>query len=227
LAFIHDFSQYEASIGVDLAAIDAFGDALRDSGKPFVIASGVAAERKGDLATEDDPPHPLFPRATAARTTLALADRGVRSSVVRLPPSVHGRGDKGFVPTLVETARLRGSSGYVGEGMNRWPAVHREDAARLFGIAVERAAPGSVLHAVGDEGIPTRSIAEVIGRHLALPAVSVPAQEVGEHFGWIGGFFSLDVAASNELTRARFGWQPTGPGLIADLDEGHYFEPPA
>jgi nucleoside-diphosphate-sugar epimerase len=150
---------------------------------------------------------------------LALATRGVRSSVVRPAPSVHGEGDHGFVPILIGIARDKGVSGYVGDGANRWPAVHRLDAAHLYRLAVESAPDGSILHAVAEEGVPTRDIAEVIGRHLDLPVAAVEP----EHFGWLGGFFAADIRASSGLTRELLGWQPTHPGLIEDLDQGHYF----
>jgi nucleoside-diphosphate-sugar epimerase len=223
LAFIHDFSRYEQSVGADQRAIETIGAALEGTDRPLVIASGVAAIAWSGVATEEDPFSPDFPRAAAARATLALAERGVRSSVVRLPPSVHGQGDDGFVPTLIQTARVRGRSGYIGDGANRWPAVHRNDAARLFRLAVEQAPAGSVLHAVADEGVPTRTIAEVIGRRLELPVVSIPPEQASEHFGWLGRFFAIDSAASSTLTRQRLAWEPTHPGLIADLEEGHYF----
>jgi nucleoside-diphosphate-sugar epimerase len=145
-------------------------------------------------------------------------------AIVRPGPSVHGEGDHGFVPVLIDIARTKGVSAYIGDGSNRWPAVHRLDAASLYRLALEKAPAGSVLHAIGDEGIPTREIAEVIGRHLDLPVVSVAPQDAAEHFGWIGAFFALDAPASSALTRERLGWQPTHPGLIEDLDQGHYFE---
>ena len=227
LAFIHDFSRYEASVRADQRAIETLGAALQDSERPLVIASGVLALTQGGVATEEDPPHPDFPRSPAATMTLALAERGVRSSVVRLPPSVHGEGDNGFVPTLINIAREQCRSGYVGDGANHWPAVHRNDAASLFRLAVENAPAASVLHAVSDEGIPTRAIAEVIGRHLDVPVVSVPPDQAADHFGWLGPFFAADVAASSALTRERLDWKPTHPGLIEDLEQGHYFRDPS
>jgi nucleoside-diphosphate-sugar epimerase len=224
LAFIHDFSRFEASVRADLAAIETMGEVLEGSNRPLVIASGVLALTDKDVATEEDPPHPEFPRSRAAAVTLELADRGVRSSVVRLPPTVHGQGDTGFVPTLIEIARQRGVSGYVGDGANRWPAVHRLDAAQVFLLALENAPAGSVWHAVAEEGVATRSIAEVIGRHLEIPLVSVPPDTAAEHFDWLGLFFAADVAASSSQTRERLGWQPTHPALLEDLDAGHYFD---
>ena len=224
LAFIHDFSDYERAVRADQRAIDALGAELEGSDQPFVIASGVAVVTSNGVATEDDPPAPDFPRTAAALATLALAERGVRPSVVRLPPTVHGRGDDGFVPTLINIARQRARSGYIGDGANRWPAVHRNDAARLFRLALEEAPAGSVLHAVADEGVLTRSIAEAIGRHLELPVVSVPPEQAAQHFSWFGRFFAIDAPTSSLLTQERLGWKPTEPGLIEDLDEGHYFQ---
>jgi nucleoside-diphosphate-sugar epimerase len=147
----------------------------------------------------------------------------VRVSIIRPAPSVHGNGDHGFVARLVEIARERDESGYVGDGANRWAAVHRLDAARLYRLALEHAPAGSVFHAVGEEGVPTRDIAQVIARQLSLPLVSVAPEQAEDHFGWLGAFFSWDAPASNALTRARLGWEPTHQGLIADLDEGSYF----
>jgi nucleoside-diphosphate-sugar epimerase len=151
----------------------------------------------------------------------------VRSSSLRLPPSVHGEGDHGFVATLVGIARDKGVSGYIGDGANRWPTVHRLDAARLFRLALETAPAGSVLHGVAEEGVPVRAIAEVIGRHLDLPVASIAPEDANEHFGWLGTFLGIDVRASSALTRERLGWHPTLRGLIDDLDEGHYFREPA
>jgi nucleoside-diphosphate-sugar epimerase len=225
LAFIHDFSQYEAANQADRRAIEAMGSALEGSDRPLVIASGVATTAWGRLATENDPPAPDVPRSPATTMTLALAEEGVRSSVVRLAPTTHGRGDKGFVPIVINIAREKGVSGYVGDGSNRWPAVHRSDAARVFRLALEEAPPGSVWHAVADEGVPTRTIAEVIGRHLDLPVASVPGERASEHFGWMGMFWGgIDAPTSSALTRQRLGWEPTGPSLIEDLEQGHYFQ---
>ncbi|TDC78158.1 SDR family oxidoreductase [Streptomyces hainanensis] len=225
LAFIHDFSEYEAAQRADLAAIDAFGETLAGSGKPLVIASGLAGHPQGRPLTERDMPARDAPRAAAARNVLALAERDVRSSVLRLSASVHDKGDPGFVHALVDIARDRGVSGYLDDGANHWPAVHRLDAARLFRLAVEDAPAGSVLHGVADEGVPIRTIAEIIGRHLDLPTASVPADKAAEHFGWLGRFLALDVRAGNALTRELLDWHPTHPSLVEDLEEGHYFTP--
>jgi nucleoside-diphosphate-sugar epimerase len=166
-------------------------------------------------------------RQATAELTLSLASRGVRSSIVRLPPTNHGDGDNGFMAALVGIARAKGVSGYIGDGSNRWPAVHRLDSAHLFRLALEKAPAGSTLHAVADEGVPIRDVAVVIGRHLDVPVVSVPPEQAGEHFSWLGGFIGADSPASSALTRELLGWQPTQPGLIEDLDKGHYFRNPA
>ena len=226
LAFIHDFSQYQNAARTDLRAIETLGAALEGSGRPLVIASGTIGLANGRVATEQDTPDPnsvAALRAAAAQTTLSFASRGVRPSVLRLPPSVHGEGDRAFLATLINIAREKGVSGYIGDGANRWCAVHRRDAARLFRLALEKAPAGSVLHGIAEEGVPIRTVAEVIGRHLDLPVVSVSAEGVDRHFGWLGAFLAADVPTSSTLTRELLGWQPTGPGLIDDLEAGHYF----
>ena len=162
-------------------------------------------------------------RQETAEFALSLASSGVRSSVVRLPPTNHGDGDNGFIAILVAIAREKGVSGYIGDGSNRWPAVHRLDSARLFRLGLEHAPAGSTLHAVADEGVPFRDIAEVIGRHLDVPVVSIAPEDAGEHFAWLGAFVGIDAPASSALTRELLDWQPSHPGLIADLDEEHYF----
>jgi len=228
LAFIHDFSNFAHSIEADQRAIDALGNELEGSDRPLLNASGVLGLAKnGRTAIERDEYGPEFPRATAANTTIAFAARGVRSSVVRLAPTVHGEGDHGFVATLVETARKHGVSGYIGDGAARWPAVHRFDAARLYRVALEQASAGSVLHAVADEGIPVRNIADVIGAHLDLPVVSIAPEDAAEHFDWLAPLLALDSPASSAATRELLGWEPVHPGLIEDLDAGHYFDGPA
>jgi nucleoside-diphosphate-sugar epimerase len=183
----------------------------------------MAVVTPGRLATEEDAVDPSFPRASE-QTALSLATRGVRVSALRLPPSVHGKGDHGFVPQLISTARAKGVSAYPGDGSNRWPAVHRLDAAQLFRLALENAPAGARLHAVGDEGIPVRDIAEVIGRHLGLPVNSIAVEQAFDHFGFIGGIFAMDLGASSALTKRQLDWHPSRPGLIADLEEGHYFK---
>jgi nucleoside-diphosphate-sugar epimerase len=225
-AYIHDFSQMEAAAATDRGVIEALGVALEGSDRPLVVTTGTGVLHPGRPVTEDDrhdPATPGHPRRDNETVALALAERGVRVSIVRPAPSVHGNGDHGFVARLVEIARERDASGYVGDGANRWAAVHRLDAARLYRLALEQGAAGSVFHAVGDEGVATRDIAEVIARHLDLPTVSVDAEQASEHFGWLGAFFSWDAPASNALTRERLGWEPTQQGLIADLEAGFYF----
>jgi nucleoside-diphosphate-sugar epimerase len=222
-AFIHDFTAIEAAGETDRRAIETLGAELEDSGRPLVVTSGIGLLAPGRVGTELDSPGPSH-RTASEETTLALASRGVRSSILRLPASVHGEGDKAFVPRIIEIARERRVSGFIGDGANRWPAVHRLDAARLFRLAVESAPPGTVLHGVGDEGIPIRDLAELIGRHLDVPAVSVAREDADEHFGWLATFLGRDIPASSALTRERFGWEPEQPGLIADLEAGHYFQ---
>ncbi|MFC8533814.1 SDR family oxidoreductase [Streptomyces sp. NPDC057249] len=237
LAFKHDIAfsgDFQGATDADRKAIDAFGNALAGSGKPFVIASGllglapgrVATEEDGQSAAPDAPAGGPGDRQDNARATVALASRGVRSSVVRLPPTVHGDGDRGFVAALVATARAKGVSGYVGDGSQRWPAVHRADAAHLFRLALEQAPAGSVLHAAGEEGVALRSVAGTVARHLGVPTASVAPEDAAGHFGWLAGMVALDSPASSTSTRDRFGWKPAGPGLIADLDQGHYFGAP-
>lgn len=235
LAFQHEIAfsgDYQGAADADRCAVEAFGEALAGSDRPFLIASGTVGLAPGRIATERDgrspdpagvtpPPGPQGRLATA-QFTLSLASRRVRSSVVRLPPTCHGDGDNGFMATLVGIARDKGVSGYVGDGSNRWPATHRFDAARLFRLALEAPA-GSVLHAVAEEGVPIRQVAEVIGRHLDLPVASVSPAEAGEHFGFLAAFIGADSPASSAVTRELLGWQPTHPGLIEDLDQGHYF----
>jgi len=165
----------------------------------------------------------VMPRVASENTAIALAERGVRSAAIRLSPSVHGVGDHGFVPILIGIAREKGVSGFVGDGTTRWPGVHRLDAARLFRLVVEGAPAGTRWHGVGDEGVPFRDIAGAIGRHLDVPVRSIPPEEADAHFGFLGGLVSVDNPTSNTLTRERLGWQPVEPGLLADLDEGHYF----
>jgi nucleoside-diphosphate-sugar epimerase len=223
-AYIHDFSQMENAARVNERAIETLGGALEGSDRPLVVTAGTALVAPGRLATENDTAAAgTHARVASEQIALALVPRGVRTSILRPPPTVHGEGDHGFVPFLIEIARNKGVSGYIGDGTNRWPAVHRLDAAHLYRLALEQAPAGTVLHAVAEEGVPTRAIAEVIGRQLDLPVASIDPDRAAGHFGWIAGFFGLDVPASSALTRERFGWQPTHPGLIDDLEAGHYF----
>jgi len=226
-AYMHDFSQMENAAQTDLRAIEALGTELAGSARPLVITTGTALVKPGAVATEEDvidPGSGGHPRLGAERTALGFVERGVRVSIVRPGASVHGEGDHGFVPFLIGVARSQAVSGYIGDGSNRWPAVHRLDAAHLYRLAVETAPAGSVLHAIGDEGVATRDIAEVIGRHLSLPVVSVSAEEAGDHFGWMAAFWRLDAPASSALTQERMGWNPVHIGLIEDLEQGHYFQ---
>lgn len=222
LAFNHDFADYTGAAETDRRAIEALGNALADSDRPFVVTSGLAGFALGRPMTEDDVASPDSPRFSE-HAALAFTSRGVRVSVLRLPPSVHGEGDHGFVPRLIDIARERGVAGFPGDGLNSWPAVHRLDAARLFRLALESAPAGARLHAIGDAGVPVRDIAGTIGRHLGLPVTSIAQEKAVDHFGWLGMFFSLDVPASSAITRELLGWQPTRQGLLEDLDEGHYF----
>ena len=223
-AFIHDFLNYAAAAEADGRAIETLGTALAGSGRPFVVTSGtLLLQRESSLATEKDEAVPNFPRKSEA-AGLALASQGVRVSVVRLPPSVHGDGDHGFVPRLFAIAREKGVSAYVGDGLNHWPAVHRLDAARLYRLALEKGSAGSRYHAVADQGVPFRDIAQVIGRHLNVPLVSKSPEEAADHFSWISQFVSIDCPASSAQTQEQLGWRPTHPSLIADIGRRSYFE---
>jgi nucleoside-diphosphate-sugar epimerase len=233
LAFKHDLAfsgDFAGAVVVDRSAIETFGEALAGTGRPFVIASGVTGLVQGRVATEQDGRESDLAegdspagRPANGQLVLSFAARGIRSAVLRLPPTVHGDGDNGFVAAQVGIARDKGVSGYIGDGASRWPAVHRSDAATLFRLALEGAPAGSVLHAVDDEGVPIRDIAEVIGRQLGIPVVGIAPESAGQHFGWLAGFLGTDSPASSTRTRELLGWQPTGPGLIEDLEKGHYF----
>jgi nucleoside-diphosphate-sugar epimerase len=230
LAFKHDLmatGEMEGAIAADMAATQAFGNALAGTDKAFVNTSGtlmLAMMNLGRTGTEDDR-SPGGHRADVENATLGLAGRGVRSAVVRLSPLVHSDLDKhGFGPSLIGIARERGFAGYPGEGANRWPAVHTRDAARLYRLAVESAPAGQILHGVADEGVPLREIAAAIGRGTGLEVRSVPEGEIPGYFSLLAGFITLDDPTSSERTRELLGWEPTHPGLIADYDAGHYFE---
>jgi nucleoside-diphosphate-sugar epimerase len=223
-AFIHDFSNYGPAAEADRRAIETLGGALAGSDRLLIVTSGtLLVQRQGSLATEEDAPNPSFPRKSE-EAVIALAARGVRTSVLRLSPSVHGNGDHGFVPRLISIAHEKCVSAYIGDGLNRWPAVHRLDAAHLYRLALEKGTAGASYHGVADEGVPTREIAEVIGRHLNVRVVSKSREEAADHFGWIAHFFGVDAPASSAQTQERLGWRPVQPGLIADLNAEHYFE---
>lgn len=226
MAFIHDFKAYAASVETDLRAVDALVQALEGSGKPLISTCGTAVLGGGRIGTEADAPTPGsagFMRAASEAKVLAAAARGVRASEVRLAPSVHGAGDHGFVPMLIDIARRKGVAAYVGDGANRWPAVHRSDAARLYRLALEGAAPGSRLHGVAEQGVPMREIAEQIGRGLGVPVRSLDVDAARAHFEWMTGFVAMDNPCSSEITRHALGWHPTGPGLLEDMRDNGYF----
>jgi nucleoside-diphosphate-sugar epimerase len=216
-AFIHDFSNFAASCHADELAIEALGGALAGSNRPLIVTSGLLG-----IATENDSPSGAIPRKSE-ETGLSMTAKGVRAVVIRLPPSVHGEGDHGFVPVLVRVAREKGFATYVGDGQNPWSAVHRLDAARLYRLALEKGAAGAKFHGVGDRGVPTREIAEVIGRRLGVPAVSKSPEEAAALLGFIGHVLGMGARSSSAHTQEILGWRPTEPGLIADLEKGHYF----
>jgi nucleoside-diphosphate-sugar epimerase len=227
-AFIHDFAHYQAAAATDVQAIKTLGEALAGSQRPLVVTSGTGLIAPGRVVTEEDTPDlallASWPRRSE-EAALAFVDRGVRASSVRLPPSVHGDDDRhGFVPRLIAIAREKAVSAYIGNGLNRWAAVHRLDAARLFRLAVENGAAGARYHGIGDEGVPFRDIAAIVGRKVDLPVVSQTPEEAAEHFGWLARFATADMPASSTLTQHWLGWRPTHVGLVADLDRGHYFE---
>jgi nucleoside-diphosphate-sugar epimerase len=224
LGYNHDFSRSAEAAQLDFAAVTAMGEVLAGTGKPFLIASGLLGLATGRPATEQDQPDPsAHPRSATALTATALASSGVRSIVLRFAPTVHGAGDHGFVSVLVGIAREKGVSAYIGDGANAWSAVHRLDAGHLVRLAVDNAPAGSSVHATAEEGVPTRVIAEAIGRGLDLPVVSIPAEQAAEHFGWMGRFFGVDARATSAATQELLGWKPTQPGLIEDLEAGSYY----
>jgi nucleoside-diphosphate-sugar epimerase len=225
-AFNHNFATFKSNCEADRPVIEALGAALAGSERPLVVTS-VTALLKGRPATEDEMPSSQstsIPRIASDEAADSVAARGVRVSVVRLPPSVHGDGDHAFVPILIGMAREKGVSAYAGEGLNLWPAVHRHDAARLYRLALEKAAAGARYHATAEEGVPFRDIANVIGRRLNVPVVAMSPEKAAGHFGWFAHFAALDNPTSSTRTRETLNWQPSEPKLISDLDRPRYFE---
>jgi len=221
LGFNHDFSKFLDNCELDRRAILAIGEELAGSDRPLIVTSGVALLAPGRLATEDDEAAKHFPRVSESA---ALSLAGVCAAVVRLPPSTHGEGDHGFVPILINLAREKGVAAYIGDGGNRWPAAHRIDAARVYRLALEQGATAKHYHAIAEEGVPFKAIAEVIGRRLGVPVVSKSDDEAEAHFGWFARFASIDVPTSSAKTRALLGWEPKEKGLIEDLDQPCYFK---
>ncbi|MCW2218166.1 nucleoside-diphosphate-sugar epimerase [Bradyrhizobium japonicum] len=222
LGFNHDFSKFADNCELDRRAILAIGEELKGSDRPLIVTSGVALLAPGRLATEDDAAARHFPRVSEA-TAEDLAEQGVRASIVRLPPTTHGEGDHGFVPRLIAIAREKGAAAYIGDGSNRWPAAHRLDAARVYRLALEQGASARRYHAIAEEGVPFKVIAEVIGKRLGVPVVSKSADDAEAHFGWFARFAAVDVPTSSAKTRALLGWEPKEKGLIEDLDQPYYF----
>lgn len=226
-AFVHDFANFKACCEIDRRAIETLGAALAGSQRPLLVTSGTAVLAPGRTSVEADvhtSGPDAFPRVATEEAAAAVAARGVRIGVVRLPPSVHGTGDHGFVPMLIQIARKTGVSAYIDAGANRWPAVHRLDAGRLYRLAIETEfTPGTKFHAVAEEGVRFREIAEAIARGLGIPAASKPRDEAPRHFEWFAHFAGLDAPAASAHTQQRLGWHPTQPGLIADLDGPGYF----
>ncbi len=223
LAFNHDFSKILSSVREDQRAIEALGSGLAGSNRPLVVAAGILGLKPGRLLSENDTARAL---RKSEQTALGLVSKGVNASVVRLPPTVHGEGDKGFMALLVATARKKKVSGYLGNGSNRWSSVHRLDAAQLFRLALEKAQPSAKYNCIADEGVPFKDIANVIGQRLKIPVVSKPRLLAMPHFGWLGLLVGMDCPASSQQTRELLKWQPQQLGLIADLEQGHYFDQP-
>ncbi len=225
LANKHDFSDMAGSAAAERAAVETMGEALAGTGRPFLLASGVAGLAQGRPATEDDPSPfhgPDSPRGGSENLALDFVGRGVHTVSLRFAPTVHGVGDHGFIAVIAGVAREKGVSGYPGDGTNRWSAVHRSDAARMVALGLAKAPAGARLHAVAEEGISTREIAEAIGHAFDLPVASIAPDDVPAHFGWIATFFSMDLVGTSTKTRELLGWTPTGPTLIEDIDAGAY-----
>lgn len=221
LAFIHDFSKYEANAEIDRQAASAMAKAMEGTNKPLVVTSATAVLVPGKVGVETDAP--TTQTRAVSELVLSAKDHGVRVSVVRLSPTVHGAGDKAFVPALIDIARKTGVSGYVANGDNRWPAVHRLDAATLFRLALEKGVAGSRYHGAAEEGIPVRLIAETIGTGLSVPVRSMTAEDARVHFGWLSGFIGHDTPASSAMTRKALGWAPSHPDLLTDMRDNGYF----
>ncbi len=222
LAFNHDFSKFMENCEMDRRAIEAIGSVLEGSERPLLVTSGVALLAPGRVATEADAHAANFPRISDAAAA-ALTARGQRAASVRLPPTVHGQGDHGFVPRFINFAREKGVSAYVGDGQNRWPAVHRRDAARVYRLALEHGAGDGPYHAIAEEGVPFKEIAEMIGRRLNLPVVSLSPEKAPDHFGWFAQFAGADMPTSSARTRKLLGWEPKQTNLLADMEK-YYFE---
>ena len=230
LAFVHDFSNFPENCRKDREAITAMGEVMKDSGKPLVMTSGtlmVARFGSDTPATEDEASAftgEQFPRILSEKLTLEYAEKGIRASIVRLSPTVHDVDDHGFIPMIIDMDKQHGAAAYIGDGTNKWPAVHRLDAAKLFRLALEKGEAGSVFHGAGDTGIHTKDIAAAIGKQLNLPVVSKSGDEAAAHFTWMTHFFGMNNPVSNELTKQKLGWKPTHPGLLEDLESGIYFQ---
>jgi nucleoside-diphosphate-sugar epimerase len=225
LANKHDWSNPAESAAAERNAVEVIGETLAGSGRPFLLASGVAGVAPGRPTTEDDPSPfhgPDSMRGGSENLALEFVERGVHSVSLRFPPTVHGARDHGFIAAIAAVARDKGVSGYPGDGANRWAAVHIGDAARLVVLGLDKAPAGTRLHAVAEQGVPTREIAQALGRVLDLPVASIPDDQVLDHFGWIGRFFAMDLIADSTVTRQRFGWSPSGPGLVEDIRAGAY-----
>jgi nucleoside-diphosphate-sugar epimerase len=224
-AFNHDFSQYQANCEADRRVIEAMGSVLIGSDRPFIVSAGVGVVTPDRAATENDAcvPSSILPRSASEEAALSLAQRGVRASVMRLP-QVHNLEMQGLITLLVIIAREKRVSAYVGDGANRWPAAHRLDVARLYALALEKGSAGARYHAIAEEGVPLRQIAEIIGRRLNLPIVSKSPEEAADHFGWMAFMVGRDGLASSAITQERLGWRPVQPGLISDLERAHNLE---